>query len=232
MPTEKQVAEYYDSIYRKRGVNSMRPFEHYKKVLSRLNVAGGRKLLDVGVGTGHFLKAAQEAGLDVYGSDISAEAVKVTQGNVPEAHLAVAPGENLPFQSDFFDYVACLGSLEHFLDMDKGMEEMIRVAKPEARFIIIVPNSNYFLWKVRGEYGTKQRDLKETLMSYGEWKNFFGKHGLSVQNVYHDPWPWQSVKIFKYLNPWRIIRRAFYRFIWLFIPLNYTYQFVFILRKR
>jgi len=68
-------------------------------------------------------------------------------------------------------------------------------------------------------------------MSYDEWKGFFERHGLKTTRVYHDPWPWQSVKIFKHKNPWRVIRRVTYRFIWLFIPLRFTYQFIFILNK-
>lgn len=231
MPTEQEVKNYYDRIYSKKGINAMRPLDYYRQVFAYLGAELGKNLLDVGTGTGHLLKAAEEKGLEVYGTDISQEAVKVSQQNVPEAHLVVAPGESLPFQNNFFDYVVCFGSLEHFLDMDKGVEEMTRVAKPEARYMIVVPNKNYFLWKVRGEYGTKQRDIKETLMSHDEWKIFFEKHGLKVKKVYHDPWPWQSVKIFKHKNPWRILRRAFYRFIWLFIPLKYTYQFIFIMKQ-
>ncbi|OGM99545.1 MAG: hypothetical protein A2817_01155 [Candidatus Yanofskybacteria bacterium RIFCSPHIGHO2_01_FULL_39_8b] len=231
MISEKEVVEYYDKIYNKKGINAMRPLDYYRQVFAYLGTVPGKNLLDVGTGTGHILRAAQEAGLKIYGTDISPEAIRVAKDNVPDANLTVAAGENLPFSDNFFNYVVCFGSLEHFLDMNKGINEMIRVAKPEARFMIVVPNRNYFLWRFRGEYGTKQQDLKETLMDYNEWKEFFKKNGLEVKNVYHDPWPWQSVKIFKHKNPWRIARRAFYRFVWLSIPLRYTYQFVFILQK-
>lgn len=232
MVTEKEVVDYYDKIYWRKGANSMRPFEYYKKVFRYFNTVVGKKLLDVGVGTGYLLKAARDSGLGVSGVDISPESIKVAKEVVPSADLRVAPGENLPFENDFFDYVVCFGSLEHFLDMDKGVTEMTRVARSDAEFMIVVPNKNYFLWRFRGEYGTKQQNLKETLMSFQEWKEFFEKHGLSVTKVYHDPWPWQSVKIFKHKNPWRIIRRTIYRLIWLFIPLEYTYQFIFILNKK
>ncbi len=230
MITEKDVVDYYNKIYGIKGINAMRPFGYYRNVFSYLSAESGKRLLDVGTGTGHILKAAVEKNLQSYGCDISPESVKIAGKNVPEAEITVASGENLPYQSDFFDYVVCFGSLEHFLDMDKGVSEMMRVAKPNAKFMIVVPNRNFFLWRIRGEYGTKQQDLKETLMSYGEWRDFFKKHGLEVVRAYHDPWPWQSVGIFKHKNPWRIARRAFYRFIWLFMPLRYTYQFILILK--
>jgi ubiquinone/menaquinone biosynthesis C-methylase UbiE len=233
MVTERDVVDYYDRIYQKKGVNSMRPYPHYRGVLRYLgNLLSDSRLLDVGCGTGHFLKAASELGLDVYGIDISSQSVKVAKENVPKANIAVGPGESLPYHNGFFDYIICGGSLEHFLDMDKGIDEMIRVASPNARFMIIVPNKNYFLWKFRKEYGTKQQDLKETLMTLPEWQDFFVKHGLNIEKVYHDPWPWQSLEVFKYKNPWRILRRMIYRVVWMFVPISYTYQFVFILSKK
>lgn len=232
MVTEKEIAGYYDKIYSKKGSNSMRPYSYYRQVFDYFGkIKPGSKIVDIGVGTGYILKTASERGLKVYGVDISSESINVSKQNAPEAELHVAPGENLPFQNSFFDYVVCFGSLEHFLDMDKGLEEMLRVAKPDAKFMIVVPNINYFLWKLTGQYGTKQQDMKEVLMNYGDWKKFFEKHGLSAQSVYHDPWPWQSLKIFKYRNPVKIVKRTIARILWLFMPVKYTYQFIFILTR-
>lgn len=232
MVTEKEIAAYYDNIYGRKGINSMRPLDYYRQVFNYFGkIKTGSKLVDIGVGTGHILKAAFEKGIKVYGVDISAESINVSKQNVPEAELFVAPGESLPFRENFFDYVVCFGSLEHFLNMDKGLEEMLRVAKSDAKFVIVVPNLNYFLWKFTGKYGTKQQDMKETLMNYDDWKKFFEKHGLFVQNVYHDPWPWQSLKIFKYKDPTKIIKRTVARIMWLFMPIRYTYQFIFILTR-
>ncbi len=92
---------------------------------------------------------------------------------------------------------------------------------------------NYYkqAFKYLGEVGTKQQDLKEELMSYDQWKDFFKKYDLRVENVRHDPWPWQSIKLFEHKNPWRIARRLAYRLMWVFAPLRSTYQFVFILNK-
>lgn len=232
MVSEKDVIDYYDKIYGNKGVNAMRPLAYYGQVFSLLGAISGRRIVDIGTGTGHLLKVAKEAGLEIYGSDISPEAIRVSRENVPDAHLKVAPGENLPFENNYFDYVVCFGSLEHFLDMDKGVAEMLRVAKESAKFMIVVPNKNYFLWKMRGEYGTRQQDLKETLMNYKDWTSFFSKNGLVVKNVYHDPWPWQSLKIFKYKNPIKIAKRLMARTLWLFMPIKYTYQFIFILEKK
>jgi ubiquinone/menaquinone biosynthesis C-methylase UbiE len=226
------ISEYYDEIYHRKGDQAMRPLWFYKKAFKIWEpVEKGAKLLDVGCGTGLFLKAGWEAGLQCYGLDISAEAVKIAQKNLPESKIVIGSGENLPFSDKYFDYVSCFGSLEHFLDLDKGMEEMIRVAENDAELMLVVPNKNYWLWKWRGEFGTKQKEMQEVLMDFGGWSEFFSKHGLKILKVTHDPWPWLSVKIFKKKNPWNILRRLVYRIMWIFVPLKSTYQFVFICKK-
>lgn len=232
--TEKKVTDFYDKkYYQSENLHAIRPLEHYKKVFRFLGqVRTGARILDVGCGTGLFLKAAVQGGLHAHGVDISQRAVEISKKNVPEATVLLGKGEALPFDDKFFDYLFYGGTLEHFLDIDKGLSEGCRVAKDEAIFMIIVPNKNYWLWKVRGESGTHQKEIKELLLSRGEWVKIFNKHGLREINVYQDPWPWESVSIFKFKNPWRILRRLIYRVIWLFIPLQLTYQFVFLLKKE
>jgi len=77
------------------------------------------------------------------GVDISDEAVKLAHRVAPESRVAVATGEALCFRDRSFDYVTCLGSLEHFLDMGQGLREMQRVAKPDALLCVMVPNSDF-----------------------------------------------------------------------------------------
>lgn len=105
---------------------------------------------------------------------------------------------------------------------------MIRVGKDDAQFLIMVPNKNYLFWKVTGEEGTGQ--IKETLWSYRQWKQFFLSHGLVIDHVYQDRWPARSVPIAG--SPIRILRRLVYRLIWVCMPLQYTYQFIFVMKKK
>jgi len=226
------LADFYDRMYANEGMKAMRTLEHYQEMFAFIQpVRKGGKLLDIGCGTGYFLKTASEAGLDSYGIDISQVSVDLSKKTAPLAHVACSPGEHLQFESKSFDYIFFGGTLEHFLDPDKGLEEAYRVAKDDAEFLIVVPNKNYWLWRVRGEHGTNQREVQELLQNYDSWVGMFKRHGIVPVGVTHDPWPWKSVKIFKKKNPWNIARRIIYRFIWLFIPLRHTYQFVFVCKK-
>lgn len=231
---KQQISKFYDTVYYKAGdAHMIRPPVHYEKMLTFLRpLRFGGKLLDVGCGAGLFLSAAQRAGLVAYGVDISQRAVEIAKKAVPEATILQGSGEALPFPDTFFDYLFFGGTLEHFFNVDQGLEEAVRVAKNDATMLIVVPNKKYWLWMIRGIPGTHQSKVKELLLDYDGWMSLFCEHGIELIKVFQDPWPRDSVAIFKYKNPWRIFRRLVYHLIWLFIPLRKTYQFVFVCKKR
>lgn len=226
--------EFYDNLYSKKGQGAMRPQWVYDNWFSHLlPVQAGQTLLDVGCGTGLFLKAAASHGLKTTGLELSDSAIALARQNSPSSTLVQGVGEHLPFDDKSFDYVCCLGTLEHMADPDKGLSEMVRVARDDARFFIVVPNDNYLFWKLKKiKKGTAQRDFEE-LKKLPEWKTFFGKGGLEiVGRIRQDRYPSQEVKIFDAKNPYRMLRRVIYKLIWLCMPLQYTYQFVFVFRKK
>jgi ubiquinone/menaquinone biosynthesis C-methylase UbiE len=232
MPTEKEIKHWYDKKYASKGVHSMRPYEAYPIVLDYLGVQKGLKLLDVSCGTGFLLLAAAKRGLETFGIDISQQAVRVSRMVSPNSEITVGRGEDLQFDEQTFDYVTCLGSLEHFLDMDKGLQEMRRVAKDDATFCIVVPNSNFIFWRVTGNPGTAQQEINEHLLSLEQWKRHFTQNGYEIVDVYQDRWYMRKINVFSTYNPLRMVKRAVQKLAWVFVPLNFTYQFIFILKKR
>ena len=141
--------------------------KHYLTMLNLLNPEPGKKLLDVGCGKGVFLFLASKMGLQTYGIDISKVAVDIARRVSHTSEIRVGLGEELPWDDNSFDYVTCLGSLEHFLDPAKGVKEMARVLKPDGRALILVPNSFFighiyiwlgdtaFLQTLEGKYSLK-----------------------------------------------------------------------------
>src|SRR2546423_7069937 len=148
----------------------MRPAAAYPICLDLRGATPGSRLLDVSCGIGSLLTAALARGIDAVGVDLSDAAIRIAKRTVPTADVAVGAGETLAFKSGTFDYVTCLGSLEHFLDMGRGLEEMQRVAKPAARFCIMVPNQDFIGWKVLGHQGTAQQDINEHLLNLHAWR--------------------------------------------------------------
>lgn len=234
MPQEKKtIKDFYNNLYLHKKEKAMDPFYVYQRWLKFFlpQIQKGKKLLDIGCGTGYFLKASSKAGLKTFGIDISEEAIKLAKKNSPDSRISIGEGENLPFSSQSFDYVTCLGSLEHFLDLERGLAEMVRVAKLGAEFLIIVPNKNYLWNKVLGQQGTIQQDYKEELKDLDSWKKLFESYGLRVEKISQDKYPAEIVKIFEHKNPIKILRRIIYHLVWIFMPLRYAYQFIFVLRK-
>ena len=219
MVNEKEIKDWYNQRYDAEAEDAWRPYRAYPVFLDCLDVKSGGKLLDVGCGTGYLLKAADQRGLETYGVDIAAEGVKIARKISPNSKIIMGKGEDLNFPDKFFDYVTCLGVLEHFLDIEKGIKEMVRVSKNEALFCIMVPNINFLFWKIKRGKGTEQQDINENLLSLKQWKDLFIRGGLEVLKVYQDRWFMRKGNIFLKL-------------VWGVLPLNYTYQFVFILKKK
>src|SRR5258705_6126462 len=158
----------------------MRPDAAYPVFLDLLGATAGSRLLDVSCGAGSLLAAAHARGIESVGVDLSDEAVRLAKRVAPTAEVAVGAGEAIALRAGTFDYVTCLGSLEHLLDMGQGLEEMNRVAKPGAWFCIMVPNQDFIGWKKLGQQGTAQQDINEHLQSLAAWRRVFRKHGVSV----------------------------------------------------
>ena len=231
-PSADDVKTWYNQHYAAKGLQSMRPAAAYPVFLDLLGARAGSRLLDVSCGIGSLLAAAQDRGIEAVGVDLSDEAVKLAKRAAPSGEVAVGAGEALAFRDGSFDYVTCLGSLEHFLDMGQGLEEMKRVAKPSARFCIMVPNQDFIGWKVLGHQGTAQQDINEHLLPLSAWRRLFEQHGLSVRRVVPDRWHAIRWCADGGRGAARLVTGPVLEVAWRLVPLRWQYQFVFVLERR
>jgi SAM-dependent methyltransferase len=225
--SKMNVVDFYNARYRERGADAMRPYEAYPPILDYLGIAppearitcAPQLFLDVACGSGWLLKAASDRCLGTIGVDISSEAFKVSGSVSPASAVFCASAESMPFlDNEDFDYVTCLGSLEHFGSMEQALSEMRRVAKPYARFCFLVPNRNFVWYWFRRNKGTEQQQVVERLLSYPEWRSLFENNGFKVLKVKADHWPAKR-------KPWWI------RAVWSLVPFYLDYTFVFVLSK-
>jgi ubiquinone/menaquinone biosynthesis C-methylase UbiE len=226
------IKEWYNQKHLKGGDLTWRPYEAYPVFLKFLRPATGTKLLDVGCGTGFFLKAAAETGIKTYGVDLSTEAVKISRKNSPSSTILEVNSESLPFPNAYFDYVCCLGALEHFIDIDKGLKEFIRVSLPTAKLLIVVPNLNYIYWKFKKTVGTEQQEISEKLYSLKHWQELFESHGLTIIKIYQDQWGFKKIFATKSRNIIELFLKCLCRCFYFLIPLRYTEQFIFVMKRN
>lgn len=232
MPSTDDVKTWYNEHYSAKGLQSMRPAAAYPVFLDLLDVRPGTRLLDVSCGSGFLLEAARARGVEAVGVDLSDQAVRIAKRVAPAARLAVGTGEQLAFQAGTFDYVTCLGSLEHFLDMGQGVREMLRVAKPAARFCIMVPNEDFIGWKLLGHQGTAQQDINEHLLPLAAWRRFFTEQGLEIVRVTPDRWHAVRWRSMPGGGAARFVSGPLLEAAWRLVPLAWQYQFVLLLRRR
>ena len=100
----------------------------------------GRRLLDVGCGTGGFSLLAAEAGADVWSVDESPEAVALTAARTSAERAMVATAESLPFEDASFDLIYCYSTLEHVDDAGRALGEMVRLLRPGGRLYLHSPD--------------------------------------------------------------------------------------------
>jgi 2-polyprenyl-3-methyl-5-hydroxy-6-metoxy-1,4-benzoquinol methylase len=96
----------------------------------------GDRILDAGCGMGDMLLRLE--GYDAVGIDLSAEYVEVCHERGLQAQVGRV--EKLPWPRDHFDMVICTDVLEHVLDLNKAVRELLRVLKPGGTLIVRTPN--------------------------------------------------------------------------------------------
>jgi SAM-dependent methyltransferase len=120
------------------AVNEEQQLPTYEEALRRIGPLKGRKVLEVGCGTGVFLRSAADRGARVVGLDASAALIELARARAPEAELHLGDMQFLPFGNDRFDVVAGFNSFFFAADMVAALREARRVAKPGAPVVIQV----------------------------------------------------------------------------------------------
>jgi ubiquinone/menaquinone biosynthesis C-methylase UbiE len=180
------VGYFYDRVYYQATKDGQLPSRHLRRLARRFEPWKGRQVLDVACGAGHWLQAIADCGAVPAGIDISQVALNACKTALPLAELHCGPAEQLPFDEQQFDFVSCLGALEHFLAPEVALREMKRVAKPNARLLLLVPNAEFLSSRLGLYKGTLQSSIKEEARSLPEWQELFESAGLRVQSRWKD----------------------------------------------
>jgi len=112
----------------------------HRAVLAALGPLDGQRLLDVGCGVGLFMRAAEQRGALVAGTDTAVERLEIARWALPDADLRVGglvePGEALPFDNGTFDVVTAGTSVRGGADRTAVLTELARVVRPGGRVAV------------------------------------------------------------------------------------------------
>lgn len=99
------------------------------------------KLLEVGAGAGFFLKAAERAGWDVAGIEISEAGVQFAQTELG-LDVKQQTAEKITFDKGCFDVVVMFDVIEHLFDPNRALSSIRGVLRSGGLLVIITPNFN------------------------------------------------------------------------------------------
>ncbi|MBN1164670.1 MAG: class I SAM-dependent methyltransferase [Candidatus Krumholzibacteriota bacterium] len=177
-----QVSEVYD--------NDGRVSAH----LSALTTLQGKKVLEVGAGTGRDGIFMADQGASVVSLDYSLPSLRLIAGQLggkDRVELCCGDAFTLPFGDNTFDLVFHQGLLEHFRDPGRMLAEHHRVLRPGGYILVDVPQRYHYYtvlkhmfismgkWFAGWETEFSPRELERLLerhsfsvvLTYGEWLN-------------------------------------------------------------
>jgi demethylmenaquinone methyltransferase/2-methoxy-6-polyprenyl-1,4-benzoquinol methylase len=142
---EPQVRAMFDRIAgvydRMNSVMTAGMHHHWRARAADLaDVGAGDAVLDVATGTGDLaLELARRVGPTgvVIGSDFSEQMLALARVKAPQLTWELGNALELAYDSDRFDAVTVGFGARNFSDLDQGLREMTRVAKPGGRVVVL-----------------------------------------------------------------------------------------------
>jgi len=225
-----QIRDFYNTSYYKNARPNKKIMGHFSRLASKINIQADQYVLDVACGKGEWLLAVNAMGGIPAGIDISNKAINICKAILPHGEFYTGPAEGLPFKDKQFHVISCLGAIEHFLDPVKALREMVRTARDDAIFLLLVPNEGFLTRRLGFFAGTVQADVQEEWRTLEEWKQLFESAGLEVKKRWKDlhvlSWSWINAKKWYHI-PLRITQ-AISLIFW---PLAWQYQVYHLCRK-
>lgn len=202
----KKLKEFYENLYKEKGKEEyklnlerkrkdfihkyilffLNPYKNTRHEIVRKILPSGERILDIGCWTGDstLLYGAFEKFKEVYGVDISENALKEASKKNIKISCIELNSDELPFPENYFDCITMLAVIEHLVEPYHILKEVRRVIKDNGVFIIGTVNVASLSNRLRIIMGRRPRtsfdtgwdgghllyftpkDLKELLKSY------------------------------------------------------------------
>src|SRR5690554_6703880 len=187
IPQPEKIGDYYKSkeyishSSSKKGMinflyNQVRSITLKEKVKWLKNETEGNRLLDIGSGTGHFLKVANNSGFEGIGIEPDTDARDFAHKN---NHIRSSSQEELyNIEKNSFDVITMWHVLEHIYELRKDLQVVHNILKTGGKLFIAVPNMHAYdaryykkFWAAydvpRHLYHFRQTDVSRLLLDFG-----------------------------------------------------------------
>jgi len=139
---DNQVRAMFDRIARVYDVmNSvMTAGMHHRwrrRAAELARVGPGSRALDVATGTGDLAIELARRGAEVTGSDFAPAMLEIARRKAPGLQFEEGDALELAYPDASFDAVTVGFGARNFGDLDRGLAEMARVARPDGRVVVL-----------------------------------------------------------------------------------------------
>lgn len=126
--------DLYASLYDE-SLGFLNSFEK-DEILKMFRDLKGKKVLDLGCGTGRLIRDIRNYGGTVIAVDISEEMLKIVEKKYPDVEMVCADAKNLPFNEGEFDVVVASFLIVHLKTLEQVFAEVYRILKDGGIFIV------------------------------------------------------------------------------------------------
>jgi ubiquinone/menaquinone biosynthesis C-methylase UbiE len=120
-----RIAETFDRRYEENDYSGVEA-----ALMAFVGEQADQRVLEVGCGTGHWLRSCHARGARVTGLDASARMLARAKAHAPGAMLAQGSAERLPWTGASFGRLFCVNAFHHFQDKVGFLAEAMRVLRP------------------------------------------------------------------------------------------------------
>jgi len=153
-PRAAKVSDLFAAIARRYDLlNDLQSFGLHRRwkrrVAALASAAPGTRALDLCCGTGDLAFALARRGAETTGLDFSEKMLEVAAARIPRLksrspnsqipapRFIRGDAQQIPFPDSTFDIVTVGYGLRNLASWERGLEEMVRVARPGARLIVL-----------------------------------------------------------------------------------------------
>jgi len=111
----------------------------WTKTLNYCSLPQGARVLDVGCGTGRWVRRLKEHGLFVVGIDQSSDMLSLARKRGTLSPMVSGEVQNLPFRDESFECVSAVTVIQHIPPQEqvRAISEMVRVLRPGGYLLLI-----------------------------------------------------------------------------------------------
>jgi SAM-dependent methyltransferase len=164
-------------------------FSALRRALALAAVVPGARFLDVGCGTGRWVRRYGELGFSPVGVDATIGMLQIARAHDTRAPLTTGLAQSLPFCDAAFDCLSDITVVQHipYEFQSRALQEMVRVIKPGGRMILmeVICGKDTHIGKDSHVFPREPRDwISEVERCGASLIGWFGQEFLLADRLY------------------------------------------------